>query len=226
MKTSLFSAFVAISLFAGWSSASAGTIRVTYSGVASGYDRSGLFGSPGTDLDGESYQATYVFDLSSAYYYDAGYGFTDLNISGYASYYGLPFVSATTAINGHSVTVKTQQNGGLTWTDDGSVFGSNAYYAQWDTINEMENSLISISGSLPREIDHNITYMVQPTDKVYAHFYFDGEIDGFPGSSEAHGYPLITEVTISVPEPATWGMITLGFVGLGFLGYRSSHRVM
>ena len=28
----------------------------------------------------------------------------------------------------------------------------------------------------------------------------------------------------SVPEPATWAMMLLGFAGLGFVGYRASRR--
>jgi hypothetical protein len=37
---------------------------------------------------------------------------------------------------------------------------------------------------------------------------------------------VITEGTITpgVPEPSTWAMMALGFVGLGFLGYRSSSK--
>ena len=35
--------------------------------------------------------------------------------------------------------------------------------------------------------------------------------------------PVIGEVSISaVPEPATWAMMIVGFLGLGFLGYRKS----
>ena len=30
--------------------------------------------------------------------------------------------------------------------------------------------------------------------------------------------------TVAVPEPVTWVMMALGFVGLGFAGYRSSRR--
>ncbi len=49
--------------------------------------------------------------------------------------------------------------------------------------------------------------------------------------------PAITSITIdvsddstgfaigSVPEPSTWAMMALGFIGLGLAGYRSSRRV-
>jgi hypothetical protein len=29
---------------------------------------------------------------------------------------------------------------------------------------------------------------------------------------------------LSTPEPSTWAMMTLGFVGLSFAGYRSSRK--
>jgi hypothetical protein len=31
-------------------------------------------------------------------------------------------------------------------------------------------------------------------------------------------------ITVGVPEPSTWAMMLLGFLGLGFLGYRKSKR--
>ena len=34
--------------------------------------------------------------------------------------------------------------------------------------------------------------------------------------------PLV--ITVGVPEPSTWAMMLLGFVGLGLLGYRSKAR--
>ena len=33
-----------------------------------------------------------------------------------------------------------------------------------------------------------------------------------------------TLTVTAVPEPSTWAMMLLGFAGLGFLGYRTSHK--
>jgi hypothetical protein len=32
--------------------------------------------------------------------------------------------------------------------------------------------------------------------------------------------------TSAVPEPSTWAMMLLGFAGLGFAGYRKSHKAV
>jgi hypothetical protein len=40
----------------------------------------------------------------------------------------------------------------------------------------------------------------------------------FPGG-EIRG-----QITASVPEPSTWAMMILGFVGVGFMGYRRSRK--
>jgi hypothetical protein len=31
---------------------------------------------------------------------------------------------------------------------------------------------------------------------------------------------------VATPEPSTWAMMTLGFAGLGFAGYRASRRAV
>ena len=38
------------------------------------------------------------------------------------------------------------------------------------------------------------------------------------------GYVSIDLLSPSVPEPSTWGMMLLGFVGLGFLGHRKANK--
>ena len=38
------------------------------------------------------------------------------------------------------------------------------------------------------------------------------------------GYGLDFVVGGAVPEPSTWAMMLIGFAGLGFAGYRASHR--
>jgi hypothetical protein len=47
-----------------------------------------------------------------------------------------------------------------------------------------------------------------------------GTLTGFSLSSASNSFE-ITNIS-AVPEPATWAMMILGFLGLGFLGYRKS----
>jgi PEP-CTERM motif len=42
----------------------------------------------------------------------------------------------------------------------------------------------------------------------------------FGGLDEA----LQTTFSLTVPEPSTWGMMLIGFAGIGFAGYRASRR--
>jgi len=66
-----------------------------------------------------------------------------------------------------------------------------------------------------------------------------GLMTSLPGTLPSFYFsaPAITSITIdtstdstgfaigSVPEPSTWAMMALGFMGLGLVGYRSSRRV-
>jgi hypothetical protein len=52
----------------------------------------------------------------------------------------------------------------------------------------------------------------QPSGNAY------GELASNPGGFGVGTFTL----TAAVPEPSTWAMLILGFVGLGFLGYRRS----
>jgi hypothetical protein len=39
-------------------------------------------------------------------------------------------------------------------------------------------------------------------------------------ASSMSGHVLLTENTLTVPEPATWGMLVMGFIGLGYAAFR------
>jgi hypothetical protein len=54
-------------------------------------------------------------------------------------------------------------------------------------------------------------------DVAVVQLYYNAGETGEPGSWSV-------SVSQSVPEPATWTMMLLGFVGLGFAGYRASRR--
>lgn len=46
-----------------------------------------------------------------------------------------------------------------------------------------------------------------------------GQITGFSMSSAANSFE-ITNISAAVPEPATWAMMIMGFLGIGFMAYR------
>ncbi len=66
----------------------------------------------------------------------------------------------------------------------------------------------------------------QPYTWYTATFTGSGEF-GFAdyGPSDQQGN-LLADVTVSVPEASTWAMMTLGFAGLGFAGYRTSRKAV
>ena len=67
MKKSLVSATAAAAALWSSASASAGLLTVTDIGAVVGsYDGLGEFGTPGANLNGDSYMAVFTFDLSKA----------------------------------------------------------------------------------------------------------------------------------------------------------------
>jgi PEP-CTERM motif len=63
-------------------------------------------------------------------------------------------------------------------------------------------------------------------EKVYA-LYVDGGGFNFFNIVTTPSYAYVDDrgtFTTSVPEPATWAMMFLGFAALGFAGYRQSHK--
>ena len=44
------------------------------------------------------------------------------------------------------------------------------------------------------------------------------------GPDYTSAYVFGTGLTLTVPEPSTWAMMLFGFAGLGFAGYRKSHK--
>ena len=60
-------------------------------------------------------------------------------------------------------------------------------------------------------------------DAMGAYLVDERYVFDFPGSAQpGQGIARITVTASSVPEPSTWAMMTLGFAGLGFFGYRKT----
>jgi hypothetical protein len=67
-----------------------------------------------------------------------------------------------------------------------------------------------------------------PSGSVYANFTFGNQQAKYVKFESGTGSPLVVQAAFefdniaTVPEASTWAMMILGFLGLGFLGYRRS----
>jgi PEP-CTERM motif len=76
-------------------------------------------------------------------------------------------------------------------------------------------------------------YSITPTDNVYHEYSYtfasaSGDLSFtdtlIPAGSNQQGNLLDNVVASSVPEPATWAMMILGFMGIGFVAYRRKNN--
>ena len=169
-KKRLFGAAGLAALLLGASSAQAGTVTVTYTGtVVSGFDLTGLFGTPNASLVGDSYQVVYAFNTSVGL---ATLGPTGSSRSGGASYPApTPSIATTVTINGHSVSFNL--NG---WLDQIANYNdgmssqqySSTQYSQIGaavTVNNYASNFVNTSNlAIPANFAAAFNYAVQPSD--------------------------------------------------------------
>ena len=96
------------------------------------------------------------------------------------------------------------------------------------SIKQLDASVQSLSGgtfsyTATINSNHNLNYEFHSFDFTTAtggsfNLIFSSDIAG------AYG-PVIGDVTVSsaVPEPSTWAMMVIGFLGVGFIAYRRKH---
>ena len=88
---------------------------------------------------------------------------------------------------------------------------------------------VDVDTGIPGEQTHMFTVDAPDIGRIG----FDEELgsDVYDVTSASFSLPVggaawnhISEVVISVPEPSTWGMMALGFMGLGYAAYRRAGR--
>jgi len=235
MNSKFAAAVSAFALLAGPSAASAATVTITYAGtVSSGYDGTGVFGSAGGDLTGDSYTATYVFNTSLGN--TALSTPTELILNGGAGAFGIPtpLVNASLTINGVTVSVPGGDQD-LIWVLGGS--GGSGYdvlarqygvpnNGNTTVANELANDLSTGPSVIPFSFAGPVSYTVNAADSVFGDFVIGASAgNGYFG--DAYGDLSPASLTVSsgavaaaAPEPSTWAMMLVGFAGLGFAGYR------
>jgi hypothetical protein len=195
--------------------AEATVVYVTYTGTISrGDDPSGVFGQAGS-LNGKSFEVGYVFDTGS--YPDTN---PALNFVFGGTNFGSPsplIDPAVLTIGGVSIDIRGNLVGEIQGINQGPGAFSEQLHSAWDTNGSVvENSIFNYSGGLPATITTPFIYHVTSNDGGSSDFSAFG----------ASGNMSVDTLTVSltplsaVPEPSTWAMMILGFVGLGFMACR------
>lgn len=210
-------------------SAKAGIVTATYKGVVTdGYDQTGVFGTPGANLTGDSFTAVYTInDAEGSSNYDPPYS-SEIE-GGSVIGVGSP-VSATITINGLTALIAGK---GIGEAEQGTLAGDYALVADYaDNCTDltcfnysyyMSTYIKSYSNPIVTNFDYHtpLSYTVQPGDYAYGTFVDEAVADIIVNNSRYSTYTYAdfapTSVIIAgVPEPATWTMLILGAAMIGF----------
>ena len=230
MKTKFLGAAAVLAALGLASPASATLVDVTYWGtVFAGYDQTGVFGSPGADLTGNSYVAHYVFDTTQGFTYSSPTQNYVIGGTGYGV--ASPLVSASVTVGGQTVTIAGDV-AEIAGYNDGSSFSQQFHYAGLftnDGITEVdnysENSIYNYGDAIPSSLTGPFTYNTAAGDGTYGYVLIS-TYDYGTGNYDTYTYAdaSITRLTVgpagSVPEPSTWALMGVGFAVLAIFGVR------
>jgi len=201
------------------SPAKAEIITATFTGTVSlAINPTGLFSGV---APGDSWKSVYVFNSNEGYTYHNAY-VTEL--SG-GSYDGVPspLVSATLSINGITAVVGDGYESVLVITPEQSAYNAMIDVTEADYLENFvvapPYSFKSIGG--PFSYTDSGDTVVDDADTAFGLLF-----DEYTAGSAEYISASLTNLTVSsgptrtIPEPATWIMMLLGFAGLGFPGYR------
>jgi hypothetical protein len=215
MKTKFLMMTVAAGILGLSGAASAETVTVTYTGPVILVSDAG--GTLPAASEGDTLIATYMFDLPNAT--DTMIGATDggFTFGPYGS-----FVTASLTINGVVAALAAFATGELTGEtnvfDTGTVLSANVNGSV--PSNQLESLLNS----------HNFSWNLSSPLTGLSYAVSPGDEEAVTQLTTAAGDLLeadIASVTVTVsssaaaPEPSTWAMMLVGFVGMAFAGYRA-----
>jgi opacity protein-like surface antigen len=210
-------------------SASATIIDVIYKGSViegSGPDDLGLFGAVGGSLVGDAFIATFEMDTSKGNNLSTP---TENLIEG-GIVYGVesPMLSATLEINGKTADVGIGTSGTVqSFLGQPGVTNQQAHLVQGINVmllNVSDASGASV-GNIPFTIDVPFTFTLDTSDAGFGEANFSSS--GISTALSLGPTQLIYQYPSpdgAAPEPSTWAMMLIGFVGLGYAGYRKTRE--
>jgi opacity protein-like surface antigen len=210
-------------------SASATIIDVIYKGSViegSGPDDLGLFGAVGGSLVGDAFIATFEMDTSKGNNLSTP---TENLIEG-GIVYGVesPMLSATLEINGKTADVGIGTSGTVqSFLGQPGVTNQQTHLVQGINVmllNVSDTSGASV-GNIPFTIDVPFTFTLDTSDAGFGEANFSSS--GISTALSLGPTQLIYQYPSpdgAAPEPSTWAMMLIGFVGLGYAGYRKTRE--
>lgn len=201
-------AFVAAAALAfGMSSAASAAIVVTtYEGtIVGGQDVAGLLGTPGMDLTGLAYAASFTIDTSvnRTTGVDGNGPFDEVVSNGLGS----PFVSATFTVGSTTLNLPAPDAIGAA-ARDGLQFLHN-------TLGQYSYTFNFISPDAPALLDTPFSAAGNGNSfgSVYLYTASFADLDFYADTTIEQVSSRV--VSASVPEPSTWALMILGFMGAG-----------
>jgi len=205
--------------------ASADIVTETYTGTVTGTDYAGYFGAAGAALN-TTFTATYVFNtnLEGAYRYNYPSNPTvAFTYGGVQDGVFSPAISASLLINGQTFkvpNVSPSSNYSELYVHninfDNSTFEVEAYVAPNST-DTIYNYILTNDPSAPVPTSLNTPFSYGLAGS-YSYLDIEGQFDF--GGDNLLLFSDTVALTDAVPEPSTWAMLLLGFVGMGFMAYR------
>ena len=202
-----------VALLTSVSQPSAEVLVVTYTGTISrGFDRSGLFGVPRRDMEGDSYVARYTFDTSLGRTFSS----PERNFAVGGSTLGIasPALSSTVTINGITHPVLSGNYYGQILGHNNGANSEQSHRAGFQksagnvhTSNDNLNYIRNYDGSLPASITAPFSHDVTPNDETYGYFRFSTyDYDTGKRIESTFGYVDLSNLTVELasaaPEPS------------------------
>ena len=214
----------------GATSAASAELLVTYTGtIASGEDVTGIFGTSGADLTGNSFVARYLIDpslgnQSTTPISNQAQGGTNLGVAS-------PIVSANVTINGITFDFAGPASFAQVFGRNGSdseqihqyeynpIIG-NIQYSEFMT-NFIDTSTLAIPKSLNTPFTYTATAQDQSGDDLdINNFDMQNHVNIDQANLTLNSTILTVALLPSTPEPSTWVMVLAGFAAFGIAAWQ------